>query len=78
MCQGRQLVDLNNVVDWLSLEVRPGDPLQWLALSPHVLGRVPELPWATQVAQHHAASATVSTWAAARGFNAWDLSCGIA
>ena len=29
-------------------------------------------------AEHHAASAKVSTWAAARGFNAWDLSCVVA
>ena len=31
ICQDRQLVDLKNVVDWLSLEIREGDPLQWLA-----------------------------------------------
>ena len=78
ICQDRQLVHLTNVVYWRNLEVRPGGPLQWLALSPHVLGRVPELPRVIQVAQHHAASAKVSTWAAARGFNAWGLSCVIA
>ena len=61
-------------VDWLNLEARPGGPLQWLALSPHVLGRVPHLQWAIASAQHHASPARV-TWAAVRGFNAWDLSC---
>ena len=44
------MVDLKNVVDWLNLEIRPGDPLQWLALSSHVLGRVPELPYVIKLA----------------------------
>ena len=48
-CQDRQLVDWK--VDWLSLELRPEDPLQWLALSPHVLGRVPDLPFVIKLAQ---------------------------
>ena len=69
---------LKNVVDWLSLDVRPGGPLKWLALSPHVLGRVPHLLWVVSTAEHHAAKANVSAWAEARGFNAWDLACVIA
>ena len=69
---------MKNVVDWLSLDVRPGDPLKWLALSPHVLGRVPHLLWVIRTAEHHAAKANVSAWAEARGFNAWDLACVIA
>ena len=40
ICQARQLVDLRNVADWLSVDVLPGDPL-----APHVLGRVPKLKW---------------------------------
>ena len=72
------MVDLKNVVDWLSLDVRPGDPLKWLSLSPHVLGRVPHLLWVINTAQCHAASAKVATWAEARGFNAWDLGCLVA
>ena len=71
-------MDLKNVVDWLSLDVRPGDPLKWLSLSPHVLGRVPHLLWVINTAQCHAASAKVATWAEARGFNAWDLGCLVA
>ena len=69
---------MKNVVDWLNLDVRPGDPLKWLALSPHVLGRVPHLLWVISTAEHHAAKAKVSAWAEARGFNAWDLACVIA
>ena len=71
-------MDLKNVVDWLSLDVRPGDPLKWLSLSPHVLGRVPHLLWVMNTAECHAASAKVTTWAEARGFNAWDLGCLVA
>ena len=71
ICQDRQLVDLKNVVDWLSLDVPPGDPLQWLALSPHVLGRVPKLQRAIAWAQRHASQPKIATWAAFRGFIAW-------
>ena len=60
------------------MEVRQGDPLQWLAQSPRALERVPELPKVTQVADRHAASAHVATWAATRGLNTWELSCVIA
>ena len=60
------------------MDVLPGDPLQWLALSPHVLSRVPKLLWVMESAKHHASTARVATWAAARGFNAWELECVIA
>ena len=39
---------------------------------------MPDLPYVIKLAQQHAASAKVATWAAARGFNTWDLSCAIA
>ena len=78
ICQDRLLVDLRNVVDWLSVDVPPGDPLQWLALSPHVLGRVPKLQWVIYWAKHHASTPRIATWASARGFNAWELDCVIA
>ena len=52
--------------------------MQWLALSLHVLGRVPKLQWVIPWAQHHASSPAVSTRAAVRGFNAWELACVIA
>ena len=67
-----------NVVDWLSVDVLPGHPLQWLALSPHGLGRVPKLQWVTDWARRHASTPRVATWASARGFNAWELDCVIA
>ena len=77
-CQARQLVDLRNVVDWLTVDVPPGDPLQWLALSAHVLCRVPKLPWAIDWAKHHASTPRIATWASVRGFSAWELECVIA
>ena len=49
--------------------------MQWLALSPHVLGRVPKLQWAIDWAEHRASTPRVATWASARGFNAWELDC---
>ena len=78
VCQARQLVDLRNVVDWLTVDVPPGDPLQWLALSTHVLCRVPKLPWVIDWAKHHTSTPRIATWASARSFNAWGLECVIA
>ena len=52
--------------------------MQWLALSPHVLRRVPKLQWVIDWARHHASTPRVATWASARGFNAWELGCVIA
>ena len=59
-------------------DVLPGDPLQWLALSAHVLGRVPKLPWVIDWAKHHARTPRIATWASVRSFNAWELECVIA
>ena len=52
--------------------------MQWLALSPHALRRVPKLQWAIDWAKHQASTPRVATWASARGFNAWELDCAIA
>ena len=49
--------------------------MHWLALSPHVLGRVPKLPWVIVWAKHHASTPRIATWASVRGFNAWELGC---
>ena len=75
ICQGRQLVDLRNAVDWLTVDVPPGGPLQWLALSTHVLCRVPKLPWVIDWVNHHASTPRIATWASVRSFNAWELEC---
>ena len=55
------------------MDVPPGDPLQWLALSTHALCRVPKLPWAIDWVKHHASTPRIATWASARSFNAWEL-----
>ena len=78
MCQEEHLVHCTKLVYWRSLETWPGDPLLWLALSPHVQGRVPELQRVIQLAWDHACSAGMSTWAAARGITAWELGCVVA
>ena len=49
--------------------------MQWLALSPHALRRVPKLQWVIDWARHHASTPRVATWASVRGFNAWELGC---
>ena len=54
---------MKNVADWLNLDVLPRDPLQWLALSPHVLRRVPKLQWAIEWTKHQATTPRVATWA---------------
>ena len=69
---------MRNAVDWLSVGVLPGDPLQWLALSPHVLGRVPKLQWVIDWARHHASTPRATTWASVPGFHAWELECVVA
>ena len=52
--------------------------MQRLALSHHVLGRVPKLQWVIDRAKHHARTPRIATWASVRGFNAWELDCAIA
>ena len=78
MCQDRNLVHMVNRIYWRNLEIPQGDPLHWIALHPHVQGRVPELQRLIQVAVHHAGVAEISKWAADRGLTAWDLRCVIA
>ena len=69
---------MRNVVDWVSVDALPADPLQWLALSPHVLRRVPKLQWIIEWTKRQATTPWVATWASVRGFNAWELECVIA
>ena len=70
---------MKNVVDWLTVDdVLPGDPLQWLALSAHVLGRVPKLPWVIDWVKHHASTPRIATWASVHGFSAWEPECVLA